>query len=329
MKFSLIVCTYQRPEALLTLLESVKEQSLYPDQILIIDGSEDHRTQKIMESQTFWNLEYFKVVAEHRGLTRQRNFGISKLNKASEVVCFLDDDTLLKKNYFEQLLKTYEKYPEAVGVGGYIIEENFWRKVSEDHQPGKGEYISEGWARPEGARFQLRRKFGLAPDAPPGIMPDFSHGYSIGFLPPTGKTYKVEFFMGGVASYKTDLFRKIKFSEYFQGYGLYEDMDFCLRASRIGQLYLNTSAGLYHHHEEGGRPNQFKYGKMVVRNGWYVWRMKYPKPSLKNRIKWYATSLLLALIRLGNAISEREKKKALTEALGRIWALMFMSRKFN
>ena len=309
MKFSLIVCTYQRPDALLKLLNSVKEQSLYPDQILIIDGSEDHRTQKIMESRPFSNLEYFKVEAQHRGLTRQRNFGISKVHKAIEVVCFLDDDTLLKRDYFEQLLQTYEKYPEAVGVGGYIIEENLWRKVSEDYQSRKGEYFSGGWVRPEGARFQLRRKFGLAPDAPPGIMPDFSHGYSIGFLPPTRKTYKVEFFMGGVASYKTDLFSKLSFSEYFEGYGLYEDMDFCLRASRIGQLYVNTAAGLYHHHEEKGRPNQFKYGKMVVRNGWYVWRVKYPKPTFRAVSKWYATSLLLALIRLGNVFQVMRRRK--------------------
>ena len=38
MKFSLIICTYQRPKPLLQLLQSVQEQTLYPDEILIIEA---------------------------------------------------------------------------------------------------------------------------------------------------------------------------------------------------------------------------------------------------------------------------------------------------
>ncbi len=41
MTFSLVICTYMRPVVLLKLLKSVKSQSLYPDEILIIDGSPD------------------------------------------------------------------------------------------------------------------------------------------------------------------------------------------------------------------------------------------------------------------------------------------------
>ena len=157
-------------------------------------------------------------------------------------------------------------------------------------------------------------------------MPYFSNGYAIGFLPPTGKSYKVESFMGGMASYRNELFNKIKFSSYFEGYGLYEDMDFCLRASKLGQLYVNTAAQLYHHHNESGRPNQFKYGKMVIRNGWYVWRVKYPSPGLKSKIKWHATAFLLTLVRFSNVLTTSQRKKAFTESLGRVvgwWSLLW------
>ena len=149
-------------------------------------------------------------------------------------------------------------------------------------------------------------------------MPDFSHGLSIGFLPPTGKTYPVEFFMGCSASFKNELFQKVGFSEYFEGYGLYEDMDFCLRASREGQLYVNTEALLFHYHEESGRPNHFQYGKMVIRNGWYVWRVKYPDPDLKASFKWHSTAFLLTLVRLGNVINTNKRLQALTESMGRM-----------
>jgi hypothetical protein len=56
---------------------------------------------------------------------------------------------------------------------------------------------------------------------------------------------------------------------------------------------------------------------MVVRNGWYVWRVKHPNPSLKARFKWNATSFLLTLIRFSNAFSSSDKKGAFSEAIGR------------
>ena len=43
--FSLIICTYMRPVPLQTLLDSVLEQTVYPHEILIIDGSTNTATQ--------------------------------------------------------------------------------------------------------------------------------------------------------------------------------------------------------------------------------------------------------------------------------------------
>jgi GT2 family glycosyltransferase len=139
----------------------------------------------------------------------------------------------------------------------------------------------------------------------------------LGFIPPTDKIYQVEQLMGGVSSFKKSVFETFKFSTYFQGYGLYEDADFTLRVSKTGKLYFNTKAKLNHYHDSSGRPNQYNYGKMVVRNGWYVWRVKYPNPSLKARVKWNLTSFLLTLIRFSNTFTSSNGKEALTESLGR------------
>ena len=57
MNFTLIVCTYMRPNPLLTLLNSVKEQTLYPKEILIIDGSTNNDTKVILEKNKFQNLK--------------------------------------------------------------------------------------------------------------------------------------------------------------------------------------------------------------------------------------------------------------------------------
>lgn len=317
--FNLIVCTYKRPQALKRLLDSVKQQKLYPDEILIIDGSKSEETEKLLEEHRYEKLKYFRVGEADRGLTRQRNYGIAHSGDV-DIICFLDDDIVVKPNYFQNLMSTYDEHPEAVAVGGWIEDETVWKHQGSDYKPAFDEFSIDGYVRKLGQRNVLRKRLGLLSDKPPGFMPEFSHGFSTGFLPPSGKIYEVEFFMGGVSSYRKSLFEKVGFSSYFEGYGLYEDMDFCLRASRLGKLYVNTAAQVFHLHEEAGRPDQYKYGVMVVRNGRYVWKEKYPKPVFKARVKWYGISYLLAFIRLFNFM--QGDQAALKDFKGRIFTLL-------
>ena len=332
MTFSLIVCTYMRPKAIITLLNSVKEQELYPTEIIIVDGSTNNKTKTTLKENIYNNLQYFKVSDENRGLTKQRNFGISKVSNNIEVVCFLDDDTVLTATYFKNLISTYNKYPNAGGVGGYIINEVTWRKLKPNEKPKFEEYEIDGFVRNLGSRNVLRKKLNLLSDKPPCIMPEFSNGFSVGSLPPNNGVYKAEYFMGGVSSFKKEVVDSVKFSTYFEGYGLYEDLEYCLRVSKKHQLFVNTNAVLNHYHEESGRPNKYSYGKMVVRNGWYVWRAKYVNPSLKARFKWNTIAWLLMLIRFSNVFTTKKKKEAFTEFVGRKigWiSLLFNKPKFK
>ncbi|MGG7033596.1 MAG: glycosyltransferase family 2 protein [Flavobacterium sp.] len=326
MKFSLIICTYMRAEPLLKLLQSVQKQTLYPDEILIIDGSVNNETEILFDENHFENLKYFKVSDENRGLTKQRNFGISKVNLDSEIICFLDDDTVLEPDYFDEIIKTFEANDNVVGVGGVAINEYKWRL----QEPAvlynrKKYYLFENHIYKEGLRNRMRNYLGLASNLEPGRMPKFSHGRTCGF-PITGKTYEVDLLIGMAMAFRKTVFQNIQFSKFFEGYGLYEDADFSLRASQFGKNVINTNAKLSHYHAASGRPNQYKYGKMVVRNGWYVWRVKNPKPNFKDRFKWNVITILLTLIRFSNVLTDRDKKAAFTESLGRFvgwWSLVF------
>ncbi|WP_442786998.1 glycosyltransferase family 2 protein [Flavobacterium suncheonense] len=327
MRFTLIVCTYMRPKPLLTLLKSVAEQSVYPDEILIIDGSTNEETQSVLKEHPFRNLHYYQVDKQDRGLTKQRNFGIARVAATSDIICFLDDDTVLEKDYFAELLKVYEIYPEAAGVGGYITNEVDWEKAGEDYVPKIDEFYFDGWKRKDGSRFVWRKRLGLDSDKKPGYLPEFSHGRSVGFLPPSGKIYPVEQLMGGVSSFRKEVFETFRFSTYFEGYGLYEDADFTLRLSKEAKLFVATAARLGHYHDASGRPNKFDYGKMVVRNGWYVWRVKHDSPSVKNILKWHSITLLLTAIRMSNVMTTSKRKEAFTESMGRLagWASLFFN----
>jgi len=202
-----------RPIALQNLLKTVSLQVVYPDEILIIDGSTNDDTASMLGVNNFKNLKYYKVNENQRGLTKQRNYGISKVSEDSDVVCFLDDDITLDPSYFKNLTSTYEAYPKALGVGGYITNEVLWKRSNTTSNSNY--YDFDGWRRPEPSRFKIRNRLGLNPDALPGVLPTFSHMRAIGFLPPSGKVYPVELFMGGVASYKMSVFKSLSFSTYF------------------------------------------------------------------------------------------------------------------
>lgn len=315
-----------RPQPLLNLLQSVQVQTIYPDEILIIDGSIDKETEMILKGSHVENLEYFLVPSECRGLTKQRNFGIERVGNEMEVVCFLDDDTVLEIEYFEELIKTFVEDKNISGVGGVAVNENVWtlaepnKKYNPNHY-----YLWDGFVHKEGQRNLVRNYLGLQSNLGPGRMPDYSHGKTCGF-PLNGKTYEVDLLIGMSFAFRKEVLNSIQFSSYFEGYGLYEDADFSIRALEFGKNVINSKVQLNHFHNPSGRPNQYQYGKMVVRNGWYVWRTKNPKPKFKDQLKWHSITILLTLIRFSNIFTSAKKKEALKEAFGRTigwWSLLF------
>ena len=319
--FSLIICTYKRPQSILKLLQSVKKQTIYPNEILIVDGSIDNCTKDILQQNHYDNVVYFKVDAHSRGLTKQRNFGISKLHISSEIVCFLDDDTILRSNYFEQILTTFKNFQDAAGVGGIAFNENNWQLNTHNIKTSARYFVLDGYYLKESLRNYLRNILRLNSDQLPNVMPEYSHGRTFSY-PMNNKVYAVDLLVGMSMSFKVEVVRNIKFSEYFEGYGLYEDADFSIRALRFGQNYIATAAQLGHYHDQLGRPNNYKYGKMVIRNGFYVWRTKYPKPTVGSKIKWLQINILLIIIRFINIVSTKKRMASLAETAGRVSGLL-------
>lgn len=291
---TLIICTYNRPGPIRKLIDSVSRQSRPPFQTLVIDGSPSDSSERSLEGASLAGLEYHRVPPEHRGLTRQRNFGIALAT--GNLISFLDDDTVPDLDYFEQVEQCLERHPEAGGVGGYLLE-RAWRKAPAGPPPGNV-FRSGEWERDDDLRWRIRRALSLAGKGQPGLMPPEGHPRPITFLPPDGRDYLSDMLPGGAMTFRREVLEREKFSLFFQGYGLYEDLEYSIRASRVAPLYLCTQARVAHYHAPGGRPNSFRYGKMVVRNGWMVWRSRWPDPGTGAKLRWWAVTVLLALLRL-------------------------------
>ena len=313
---TVIICTFKRAGSLGQLLRNLELQKFPPSEVLVIDGSPDDETNKMVASLSCsYELKYFSVPPEHRGLTKQRNWGIEKLEKQTDIVSFLDDDVLLDPDYFYVLQETFRERADCIGVSGFDTVGREWEKYDPEKHLGKQWYILDGFAIKLGLRNYLRRLLGLFPKVSPGFIPPYGHGYDA--VPPSGRQYEMEHIIGCNMNFKRSVFDSMKFSEYFVGYGLYEDFDFSYRTTRYGKLLMNTRMLLEHHHHPAGRPDTYKYGMMVTRNGWYCWRLKYKSPGFGNILKWYAISLLLAILLL----KPFPKKNAVLEFVGRIAGL--------
>ncbi|MEP0480618.1 MAG: glycosyltransferase family A protein, partial [Nonlabens sp.] len=222
MKVSLIICTYMRPEPLSRLMDSVMLQSKLPDEVLIIDGSTNDDTGSRFRESGNPIIHYYKVPKEHRGLTKQRNFGINKVAPDMDIVAFLDDDTILEKEYFSNLIKAYKSLPNASGIGGVATNENRWGlKENKDYDKNTF-YTFENYVVKESSRNILRNKLGLASNVLPSVMPAYSHGRTFSY-PLTSDNYPVDLLVGMSMSFRKKVIDSIKFSTYFEGYGLYED----------------------------------------------------------------------------------------------------------
>lgn len=319
--FAIIVCTYMRPHAVINLLNTITVQTVKPHQILIIDGSTDTKTQYAVEQYTFSSaLNYIKVEDTDRGLTKQRNVGIRNLNPECEIIFFLDDDVLLSDDFCERMIEVFEEN-DVIGCDGLITNECYWQPIKPGTSIPAFSQQLDGFFLPLSPRDRFRAVLGLFPlKLQPGKIPRYGHGKSS--LPPTGKRYEVDHIMGGITAYRKYIFQHLQFSTFFEGYGLYEDYDFSVRASRYGKLITNTAARIAHHHDDSGRPNTYTFGKMVVRNGWYVWRLKHPHPEAINIVKWHVITLLLTVLRLSNTLTTNSlhRKQAWGDFRGRVSA---------
>lgn len=313
---SLVVCTLDRPASVARLLDALRAQHRPADEVLVVDASDGTETRQVVErAAEGWPgpLRHHAVADDERGLTRQRNVGVAETT--GEVVAFLDDDTVPDAGYVGALVACFARHPDTVGVGGVIVESG-WRPVRR-RRPRLGWYRTGAWERREGWRWTLRRLVGLGAAAP-GELPPSGHGRPISFLAPTGGDQHVEFVMGGASAWRRPVLERHRFDPGFAGYGLYEDLDLCISAGSEGSLVVAADATVQHLHAPEGRPDHRRYGQMVVQNGWYVWRRRWPRPSRSDRLRWWSTTLLLAACRLIGGPSGRAEARGRFEAMARV-----------
>ncbi|MFC1668268.1 glycosyltransferase [Chlamydiota bacterium] len=176
-EFSIIICTYNRAsllEIVLKQLVLILKKYSQRSEIIIVDNNSSDTTKNIVDSISSHNCSLLiKYLFEKRqGLSYARNSGIS-ISQGKYCV-FIDDDILLGKNWFENVINTFEKFPNIIGMGGKVVpsfvseiplwlrKNDRWRKLRGIfifHDLGNGYcYYQLDGTMPFGANMAFRRE---------------------------------------------------------------------------------------------------------------------------------------------------------------------------
>jgi GT2 family glycosyltransferase len=299
---SVVVCTYRRPDSLALLLQSLRRQDSRLRELLIVDASPAGEARPSQDQVREWNgladaVHYWQVTGQTRGLTRQRNFALQHVS--CDLVLFLDDDVILQPTCVREM-------EEAHRSGGLAIA-------------GVGCYSSGQFAPPP-PLWRIRRALGIVPSLQPGRY--WRSGVSIpwSFAAPTDSLVDGDWLPGCAMMWKYHVVKTIGFDQTMEGYAQGEDLDFSLRARRMGRLVMLGRPRLEHRHHHAGRPNAFQLGYMELRN-----RFEIHRRALTDRtpgdVAWFTYAWTVDTILLArHLVVGGRRRAAMQQIAGRVAA---------
>ena len=240
-KIALIIPTRNRPDLLTELLHSIHNQTIKPDQVIIVDGS-DRSIEPAIKSFLSSEISYVRVFPP--GLTKQRNAGIKALNKDITLAGYLDDDIVLETDAIESMLRFWEDCPEDIGGTSFNITNNPTRNPITNI---------------------VTNLFGIESSIPGKVL---SSGFNTGVNPLQEDTY-VEWLCGGATIWRREILEEYKFDEWYAGWAYHEDVDFSFKVAQKYRLVVLYAAKLQHNPPPFNQNKNRSLGKMAVINRYH------------------------------------------------------------
>lgn len=277
---SVVIATCDRGHLLPAVLYGLASQEVPPQAVAIVDSSDI----LIPVSDQFFDFEVFHIRSDQRSLTRQRNEGISFLRSRGllgSYVSILDDDTVPQPDWIAQCVQFLEAGGlKTVGCSGI---DGFGRR-----NPSAAKRFILGIFRLDTRRegVVLRSGFNSAVT---------SQG-----------VHRVEWLFG-CSVWRAKIFDFIEYRPDFVGSCLGEDVEFSLRAARLGHLWVLPWVVLSHSREEQGRPDEFLHHYRLVRSRREISRLR--DSSVVGFLSWVWGALGQAAVVAGAVLSRRRESQ--------------------
>ncbi|OKH19904.1 glycosyltransferase family 2 protein [[Limnothrix rosea] IAM M-220] len=235
---SALIPTRNRAVVFRRTLESLGQQSVQPDEIVVVDGSDDESTavvcrEKIANLET--KIRYFR--ADKLGAAVQRNQAIAEATQ--EVIWLLDDDILLEPECLQRLWTALHSDPKVGGVNAMITNQKYT-------PPGRISRllyeILSGQKRESYAGQCLGPALNLLPEDReelPEVVP-------------------VDWLNTTCVLYRREALPEPLFPSNFRGYSLMEDVTLSLTVGKKWQLLNARTARIFHDSQPGDHKNSQK-----------------------------------------------------------------------
>ncbi|EGK84340.1 glycosyltransferase family 2 protein [Microcoleus vaginatus PCC 9802] len=267
--WSLVVCTLNRREILLKCLEATLKQSRQPQQMIIVDASDEWQESKksIANSlgATLLEPEFIYIGSEIKSLTHQRNVGLKFCR--SDVVFFIDDDAFMYADYAEKVMQIYEMDEKGL-IGGIM-------GVLADSEPDKDETsdaVSQAISSDSGIK-RLKNSFS-------NYLSQFWYQTEL-LIPYNGQYYNynmgatfgpdlvadIALLHGCRMTFRTNIVREVGgFNEILTRGAIAEDSDLSYRISQKYALVVAFPAKICHLQTQVERLNRFKNVQLGILN---------------------------------------------------------------
>lgn len=241
-RLAIVIATKDRPTQLRRVLTSIKDQSVQPQQVVIVDGGDEPIETVTRE---FLDLPISYTIVRPPGLTKQKNAGVSATDLDINLVGFIDDDMVFEDDAIAAMLDFWETAPQEMGGAGFNLPDfentNSWIK-----------------SIPQRLFFIDNHEFGRV----------HRSGFNTTIWNADADR-RVQWLGGGYTIWRRQIFQHLQFDEWFTGSGLWEDVRFSHQVGKRYKLAIVAKAKAIHIDAPITTDRQFMLGKTQIINWIY------------------------------------------------------------
>ncbi len=116
MKISVAMCKYNGAKYLPQQLDSIMQQSLEVDEIVVCNDCSTDTTHEILKNYTIKFTYLFKIYSNETNLGSSKNFEKAMQLASGDLIFFADQDDVWKKEKVKKVKNIFIENPNAIGV---------------------------------------------------------------------------------------------------------------------------------------------------------------------------------------------------------------------
>ena len=243
MRTSWIITTYNRPNALRLVLDSVKQQTILPTEVVIADdGSTEDTYDFIEEYRKSFPIPLLHAWQEDKGFRAARSRNKAVAMSSGEYLIFTDGDLILHPKFLESHLRMAKKGRLLSGGRTLLSTKLTTKLLTEKRSPSFWNIVLSSGNKHNSFHHNLLARL-------------FTH------VSNTASNMKG----GNKSIYREDFERLNGLNEAFVGWG-FEDSEFAVRAIRSGMTKYKLRYCAVTYHLDHGEDNLRRSGDLVKVN---------------------------------------------------------------